>query len=390
MKGLHVAETIKGGIATYLNDLVPLQQADDAFEDVRVLAPRQHLEEIPLIPSSSRVEFKRLSRAAGVFGLATVFIRELYRNKPDIIHVHSTFAGIIARVAALLVPSFPAIVYCPHGWGFDRGGSAFLRGTIRLLEVALASRANKIVAISSHEFARGLAIGIASKRMTVIRNGRREEQTVAKPSGDSLWRDNRRKVLFVGRLDVQKGIDILLKAVDGLEQSIAVYVIGEKVVSRISMAAATFDHVRYLGWRDTQTVSSYLTACDVVVMPSRWEGFGLVALEAMRAGKPVIASAVGGLMDIVVDGETGCLIPPEDVGALRAALLRLSDQELAAMGARGLRRFTSFFTIERVHREVKNLYSQILTEKKVGLGGTRPSPVLKRSKMTPSGTPARK
>jgi glycosyltransferase involved in cell wall biosynthesis len=80
-----------------------------------------------------------------------------------------------------------------------------------------------------------------------------------------------------------------------------------------------------------------LAGAAVVAVPSRREGFGLVAAEAMAHGKPVVASAVGGLLDLVVDGETGLLVPPGDVEALRAALERLlGDPELRRrLGAAG-------------------------------------------------------
>jgi glycosyltransferase involved in cell wall biosynthesis len=111
------------------------------------------------------------------------------------------------------------------------------------------------------------------------------------------------------------------------------------------------------GWLPPAEIEAFYRSADVVVVPSRWEGFGLIAVEAMRAELPVIASRVGGLPEIVVDGETGVLIPPADKGALVRALRDLSDEKLAAMGRAGRQRFLRYFTLDRVHRQIAELYA---------------------------------
>jgi hypothetical protein len=171
MKLLHVAETIKGGIATYLNDLVPLQLADDSFNTVQILIPRQNAAEVRL-PAHSTILFERRSRAAGVVSLTSALVREILRDPPHIIHAHSTFAGAIVRVLRHFVPAVPAIVYCPHGWAFDRRAPALLRWSIRQVEIALAARAERIIAISSHELERALNMRIPPARIALVRNGR--------------------------------------------------------------------------------------------------------------------------------------------------------------------------------------------------------------------------
>jgi glycosyltransferase involved in cell wall biosynthesis len=167
-------------------------------------------------------------------------------------------------------------------------------------------------------------------------------------------------VLFVGRLDRQKGADLLLDAVEGLQDTLVLSLIGANVVDRRDKAVARPEHIRELGWKSPGEIDGYIKDCDVVVVPSRWEGFGLVALEAMRMGKPVIASSVGGLKEVVVNGSTGILVPPGDIGELRAAILRPSATELAEMGARGRERFDRNYRIERVHEELRELYAGVL------------------------------
>jgi glycosyltransferase involved in cell wall biosynthesis len=169
------------------------------------------------------------------------------------------------------------------------------------------------------------------------------------------------KVLFVGRLDRQKGVDVLIEAVQPLEKRVSTRVVGESVLAG-GLLRRNSEGVEFLGWLDRTAVASQMAACDVVVVPSRWEGFGLVAIEAMRMGKPVVASAVGGLPEIIVDGLTGKLVPPEDSAALTEVLQQLDPAACARMGAAGRERFLELYSIDRTHARLKRLY-QAVTER---------------------------
>jgi D-inositol-3-phosphate glycosyltransferase len=159
---------------------------------------------------------------------------------------------------------------------------------------------------------------------------------------------DRRVVLFVGRIDPLKGIDVLLRALalvaaGAAEQDdLSLIVVGgapgagaaeaQRELARLNRLRAELgiEHlVTFQGAQNQDTLVTYYTAADVVVMPSRYESFGMVALEAMACGTPVIASKVGGLAFSVQDGETGFLVPERDVDALAARLRQvLCDHEL--------------------------------------------------------------
>jgi glycosyltransferase involved in cell wall biosynthesis len=124
-------------------------------------------------------------------------------------------------------------------------------------------------------------------------------------------------VLYAGRLSPEKGVAELVAAADGLELVVA----GDGPLREAVPGA--------LGFLARHDLEPLYERCAVVACPSYREGFGVACAEAMAHGKPVVASAVGGLRDLVVDGETGLLVPPGDVEALRGALRRLlEDREL--------------------------------------------------------------
>jgi glycosyltransferase involved in cell wall biosynthesis len=122
-------------------------------------------------------------------------------------------------------------------------------------------------------------------------------------------------VLFVGRLSPEKGIEDFLRATDGLP--------------RVVLGSGPVAVPEAVGFVPPSEVGSYYERAAVVCVPSRREGVGLAAREAMAYGRPVVATAVGGLPDAITDGETGLLVPPRDPEALRAAIERLlNDREL--------------------------------------------------------------
>ncbi|MFL5934773.1 MAG: glycosyltransferase, partial [Gaiellaceae bacterium] len=142
------------------------------------------------------------------------------------------------------------------------------------------------------------------------------------------------EVLFVGRLSAEKGILELVQAADGMKLTVA----GDGPLRGRVPAA--------LGFVPHHELPPLFERAAVVAVPSHREGFGVACAEAMAHGRPVVASAVGGLLDLVVDGETGVLVRPRDVPALRAALERvLGDPELRRrMGEAGRRRVQERFS----------------------------------------------
>jgi len=281
------------------------------------------------------------------------------RWRPQIVHSHSTFAGAIARglsVTGLL----PPIIYCPHGWAFEIEQRAKARTFIKWVERKLSHHCERIIAISEAEFSQGVRAGIDVGKISHVPNGIHDIE----PGSIRVapWEDARLKVLFVGRLDRQKGLDVLLAAAKGLEGITSIRIVGESVAS-IAGAQQELPHVKYLGWMSHADVAAQISSCDVAVMPSRWEGFGLVAIEAMRAAKPVIASAVGGLAEVVHDGVTGALFAAGDHAQLRHLLTDYASRNLVPIGLAARERFLDRYTSDKTEARVYEVYLSVLGKK---------------------------
>jgi len=148
-------------------------------------------------------------------------------------------------------------------------------------------------------------------------------------------------ILFVGRLVPQKGVDVLLRAFavvlrrcPGIRLVIAGDGYQRLYLERLSRHLGLPPHVEFVGWQTGPALARLYQAAEMVVVPSVYEPFGLVALEAMACGRPVVASRIGGLAEVIAEGRTGYLIPPGDYLSLarRMAQLLLEPARAAAMG----------------------------------------------------------
>ncbi len=189
------------------------------------------------------------------------------------------------------------------------------------------------------------------------------------PLGKSEARDPSRPRVIgtAGRLDPVKGISFLLRAFSFLVPEfpdVRLEIAGEGPLrEKLESEAASLDiqsRVMFLGWR--KDMPAVFRRWDIYVQPSLMEAFGLAALEAMACGLPVVGTAAGGLPELIVDGETGLLVPPRDSGALAQAIRRLlqNPTEACAMGAAGRARAVKYFSVERMVAEVQKIYDELL------------------------------
>lgn len=362
---LHIAESALGGVGTYLNQIVPrLALRPDAFGrsiQSRVLLPEQHRRMVADIGPEKVFVYQRLGRSpADVFRLARTALAHIRDFRPDIVHLHSTYAGVIVRplllLSRLMWQAPRSIVYSPHGWAFQISAASLVQRAIVVIERFLSLWTNRIVVLSDAEMRECLNLGFRQAKLVRIYNGL---ASVPKPAAPAQWDDPRLKVFFTGRFDRQKGLDVLMQAAERAQDRIVVRCAGASVVDSGTPLTVPAN-VELLGWLSEEQIEGQLACADIVAVPSRWEGFGLVAVEAMRARLPVVASRIGGLPEVVSEGVSGYLVPPDDPEALLAALLADDAAARRIKGEAGCRRFLAMFTSSRSAEALGEVYSALL------------------------------
>ncbi|KJC49536.1 glycosyl transferase [Bradyrhizobium sp. LTSP885] len=359
MKILHVAETVRGGIASYLNELHPQQRASFGAGNVHYVVPSDHRDDLVGIEDAEITTFDRSGRSvSGLFQMLRATLQAIDVMQPDIVHLHSSFAGLVLRPALALRSRRPRVIYCPHGWAFSRETSRLSHQVTKAIENLLARTSDRIICISGDEHNEATRAGIAPDRLSLVHNGISRNRPLPKAIAAS-WPSTKTKVLFIGRLDRQKGYDLLVDAARSLEDVLDVRIVGAAVIGKFDGSKVP-SNVSLLGWLNRQQIEAQLDAADIVVIPSRWEGFGLVALEAMRAEKPILAFRIGALPEIVEDGVTGVLCEPVSTAQLVEGFKRLLELDLGVLGRRGHDRFRQLYDVEKTHRNLHEVYIDVL------------------------------
>lgn len=356
---LHVAEVLKGGTASYINEILAYQIQLDDIETLLVLAPYSQRN---YLVQHAKVEYHYFddfsSRLKNIISLATSFKRLSSRQAIDIIHIHGTFAGVAVRLISGWNRKKTKIIYCSHGWAFDRKSKPWKNTAIAYIERALSYLTDRIINISSHDNDSASKRGISRDKLALIKNGISDIPPVA-PIADSPWPQGKVCLLFAGRFDQQKGVDVLLEALALGGKTVHCVVVGDSSSTNIDMTIAS-ENVTFTGWLSRDELQKYMASCDAFVMPSRWEGFGLSALEAMRAAKPVIATRVGGLPELVTDGYNGFLVTPESVAELVEVFAKLTSQDLATMGLNSRTKYLHEFDAKQMNNKIIELYQSII------------------------------
>jgi len=354
---LHVAETLKGGIASYLDEILPSQVSK--FGSVCLLVPSgQDVQQYKDLGVSVNVFQPSRLRFNNILLLICAIFNLLKFNRIDLVHAHSTFAGVAVRIAFRLLSRHTKVIYCSHGWAFDRVATKYVNYFYGRIELTLSYLTDAIICISNHDYQSAKNVGISQARLILISNAISSKLPfISKVE----WPDVSHRLLFIGRFDKQKGVDIFIDAMRDIGSDVFAYLIGCPVLDEDNITSLPAN-VKAIGWLPRDMVQQYILSTHVVVVPSRWEGFGLTALEAMRANKPVIASRVGGLVELVIDGKTGFLVDPNSTSDLLNKMRKCfnGSVDLYQLGLAARDHFEQNFTADRLNKELFLLYSTLL------------------------------
>jgi glycosyltransferase involved in cell wall biosynthesis len=321
-------------------------------------------------------------------GLARQLVDLVRRYRPDVVHVHS---WILHSFLPFLPSDEVRLVVTMHEYGLVCPKNTFVHGEI----VCDGPRFGKCVKCASTQYGPLRATALTAGLTATRRSRHRVDQYIAVSTPvaqacASLVTGNQRRIevippflgddsfgtgevgrpafvpttggylMFAGSLGHHKGVDILLKAYEGIEQAVPLVLVGlptENMPRRFPEGVIVAENVPHddvlRAWRHA----------TVAVVPSRWpDPCPLVVLEAMAAGKPVVASNIGGLPDLVVDGTTGFLVPPADVSALRVSMQRLLyDDELRALMGQSARDRAEGYSATALVPQIERMYRDVIT-----------------------------
>ena len=298
--------------------------------------------------------------------------RLMVREKPDIIHTHTSKAGLLGRVAARLA-GVPAVVHTPHGHVFYGHFGPLASKIYLLVERVMALITDRLIALTQGEKNDYIALSACDpKKIVTIHSGvpvdnylhatvdvRRKKKSLGlKPEGLVVG--------TVGWLLPIKGPIYLLRAMaevwKSYPQASLVYVGKGDLEKELRQEASRMgvpEKVWFLGWRDD--IPEIMRILDIFALPSLNEGMGRVLVEAMAAGRPIVASNVGGIPDLVCQGKNGLLVPPADPKALARELLFLiaNPDKRREMGDTG-RKMAVQFGVDSMVQKIDRLYLSLI------------------------------
>ena len=272
--------------------------------------------------------------------------------RPDVVHTHNT-AAYLYGVAAAVIARVPRIIHTRHG----RRLQASARGKYAFR--AMSRWVDRVVSVSDDTHRLTIDDGLAEPKATVIHNGvdlERFPRRVAHPDG---------RALVVARLSREKDIASLVRGASLMRErqqvTIPIDVVGDgperSSLEKLARSLGLEDSIRFHGQR--HDIAAVLAESSMFVLPSLTEGISLTLLEAMATGLPVVACRVGGNPEVVVDGQTGILVPPDDPLAIAEAMIRIHfDADLAKrMGCAARERVEQLFCVRRMVGQYEQLYA---------------------------------
>lgn len=292
---------------------------------------------------------------------AVISLRKLLNKyKPDIVYLHSSKAGAVGRIANFGLKN--KLLYNPHGWAFNMNCSQKKKTVYKWIEKLLTPMTDKIIAISDFEKQSAVDNGICKQdKIEVIFNGIDIEEHEKCKSSFQVTRkllnipENAYVIGMVGRLSKQKAPDTFIKSAALIKKDIPeafFLMVGDgedkEDIKKLIEEKGLSDCAYITGWVDNPM--EYIQLFDQAMLLSRWEGFGLVLTEYMISEKPVIATQVDAIPNIVDKEQNGILVPVDDVLAVKEAALNIyADSNYRdKLVANAKKKVTNRFDIKRV------------------------------------------
>ncbi|RBY74850.1 glycosyltransferase family 1 protein [Blastococcus sp. TF02-09] len=371
-QNVHVA-ALAAGLAQRGHEVTVHTRRDDASLPERVVLQDGY--EVAHVPAGPARELPKDELLRHMPEFASNLRRTWARHAPDLVHAHFWMSGLASVAAAGEIP----VLQTFHALGSVKRrhqGDADTSPPNRIeLERSLCRSVAHVVATCTDEVFELRRLGLTTDRVSIVPCG--VDTAVFTPDGPVAPRGERARLLVLGRLVERKGQDDAVRALRAVPDAELVVVGGpapdrvdaDPEVRRlrgIAAEAGVADRLVFAGSVPRADVPAWVRSADVVLAVPWYEPFGITPLEAMACGRPVVATAVGGLQDSVVDGVTGDLVPPRDperLGEVLAALLA-DDDRRAAYGAAGVERARDRYRWSRVVADTDSVYRQVLASRR--------------------------
>jgi glycosyltransferase involved in cell wall biosynthesis len=373
-QNVHVA-ALAAGLARRGHDVtVHTRRDDEALPDRVVIHDGYDVAHVPAGPARALPKDELLPYMPA---FARVLQGQWAEQPPDIVHAHFWMSGLAVVDAAADLPV--PVLQTFHALGSvkrrHQGAADTSPGERVELERRLCRDVDHVVATCSDEVFELRRLGLPTDRVSIVPCG--VDTSVFTPRGPVAPRSDRRRLLILGRVVERKGHDDAVRALRALPDAELVVVGGppadevddDAEIRRLRAVAAeegVAERLLFTGSVARADVPAWIRSADVVLAVPWYEPFGITPLEAMACGRPVVASAVGGLVDTVADGLTGELVPPRDPGRLGEVLASLlaDDERRAAYGAAGVQRARARYRWNRVVADTEAVYRHVLARRR--------------------------
>lgn len=338
-KILHVAQC-NGGVSKYLKMFFKYSNKAE-FENIFIGSKLYKDEEKKFIELVDKMYLIDMIRelSLGKDLKSIIAIRKLIKEtNPDIIYAHSSKAGALVRIATRLSIRKIPCVYNPHGWSFNMKTSDKKRNMYYIIEKILSRFTNKIIAISEFEKISALNRNLCPhNKIDVIWNGIDMEQNVIEYDINSIKDEmnipkNSYVIGMVGRISKQKAPDTFVKVAKKVKEKIPnayFLIIGDgedrNSIENMIKKEGLENCFKITGW--VENTYKYISIFDVATLMSRWEGFGLVLAEYMIMRKPIVATRVDAIPNLIEDKVNGYLADVDNIDMIFQGIIKIKEDE---------------------------------------------------------------
>jgi glycosyltransferase involved in cell wall biosynthesis len=372
-QNLHVAE-LSAALCRQGHEVTVYSRRDDPAQPERVRTDAGY--EVVHVPAGPARYLPKDELLPHMTEFGRFLARQWWDEQPDVVHAHFWMSGLASLLATRgtdlpVVQTFHALgaVKRRHQGSADTSPPERVR-----LERLIGKNAAQVAATCSDEVFELARMGLPRPRMSVVPCGVDLDRFGV--TGPTPGRGAKYRIVSIGRLVPRKGFATAIAALAGVPDTELVIAGGPDQgrladdpeacrLRELAQRSGVADRVHLLGQVSRAEMPGLLRSADLVVCTPWYEPFGIVPLEAMACGRPVVAAAVGGLIDTVVDGVTGELVPPKRPEVLATTVRRLLDNpaQREAYGVAGMDRAHSRYSWDRIAIDILRVYEKALTEK---------------------------